>query len=82
MRAIKSRGGLNGGKMRNQKSAYKVWVSILDHFSAVDQSLHALQNKETDSCKVKAAAHADMTPSSMKKDFSSLKRRIPGSRKI
>ena len=55
---------------------------MLDHFSAVDQSLHALQYKETDSRKVKVAAHVDMTPSSMKKDFSSLKRRIPGSRKI
>ena len=26
MRAIKSRGGLTGGKKRNQKSAYQVWV--------------------------------------------------------
>ena len=54
--------------MLNQKSAYKVWVSILDHFSAVNQSSHALQNEETDSRKVKAASHADMTPSTMKKD--------------
>ena len=46
MRAFKFRVGLIGGKMRNQKSAYKVWVSILDHFSAVDPSLHALPNKD------------------------------------
>ena len=30
MRAIKSRGGITGGKKRNQKSAYKVWDVGLD----------------------------------------------------
>ena len=76
MRAIKSRGGLTGGNLRNQKSGYKVWVSLLDHFSYVDQALHNLQiqNKVKSSGHNVAAIHADMTPSSMKKDFAAFKR--------
>ena len=35
MRQIKSRGGLTDGRLRNQESAHKVWVALLDHFSAV-----------------------------------------------
>ena len=48
-----------------------MWVSILDHFSAIDQSLHDIAK---DSHKGKAVVHADMTPSSMKKDFSAFKK--------
>ena len=76
MRAIKSRGGLAGGKLRNQKSRYKVWVSLLDHFSYVDQAFHYLQiqNKVKSSGHKVAAIHADMTPSSMKRYVAAVER--------
>lgn len=75
MRAIKSRGGLTQGKLRNQKSGYKIWVSLLDHFSSVNQALSDLKNKSVGSeQKVRAVIHADLTPSSMKKDFTVFKK--------
>ena len=75
MRSIKSRGGLTGGKLRNQRSGYKVWVSLLDHFSSVDQALNNLNNKAKGSHpKGGALVHADMTPSSMKKDFAAFQK--------
>ena len=49
MRAVKSSGGLIGGKLRNQKSAHKVWVSTLNHFSLINERFIAFaeaQNKK------------------------------------
>ena len=60
--------------MRNQKSGYKVWVSLLDHFSYGDQALHNLQiqNKVKSSGHKVAAIHADI--SSMKRYVAAVER--------
>ena len=82
MRAIKSGGELTGGKLRNQSSAYKVWVSLLNYFSEIEQSLHDIQHNDSGENVRKNTIHVDVLPSSMKKDFSALKRLTTGSGKI
>lgn len=68
MKSIKSRGGLTGGRLRNQKTAQKLWVSLLDHQSSVDRAVEEARQRGK---KVQAGktVHPDMASSARKKDF-------------
>ena len=39
MRDIKSRGGMAGGKMRNEESAHKAWIGTLDDFTMISKAV-------------------------------------------
>ena len=75
MRACKTSGGLTGGKLRNQKSAHKVWTSTLNHFSSINTHFNdteEMKKKKTE----KRVVHADLTDGVMKKDFAAFGRAL------
>ena len=63
MKSIKSRGGLVGGRLRNQSSAHKSWVTLLDHFSDVSRTMDGV-----DGIKKKGSGHPDTKPAAVKKN--------------
>lgn len=68
MRQIKSRGGITDGRLRNQESAHKVWIAMLDHFSEVSQIMDKVSNRGP---KTVSVNHPDTQPAAVRKDLHS-----------
>ena len=65
MRAIKSRGGLVGGRQRNQDSSHKTWIAMLEQASLVSQTM----NEAGSRTKAAKGNHPDTHPSAVKKNM-------------
>ena len=75
MKACKSTGGLTGGKLRNQKSAHKVWTLTLNHFSSINQSFIEIEKAKKEH-PGKGVIHTDLSNAAMKKDYTSFNRAL------
>ena len=70
MRFIKARGGLLGGRLRNQSSGHITWIAGLEHFAGISQ---AVQTKVLCTGK-KANDHPDTKPAAVKKNLTAFLR--------
>ena len=69
MRAVKSSGGLTGGRLRNQESAHMLWTGTLNQMALVNKSfedaIHRISKRKEPS---KAVCHGDLSKSSLTKN--------------
>ena len=65
MRSVKSVGGLSGGRLRNEESAQKMWIAMLDHSSTVSKNLEEAVMKIQES----GGNHPDTQPATVKRDM-------------
>ena len=65
MKDTKSKGGLQGGRFRNQESAYKLWTGTLNHFAKVNDEM---ENSSSQGKRGMQVIYADLAHSRMKKD--------------
>ena len=61
MKAAKSEGGLNRGRMRNSDSDHKCWMQTLNHFTDVNQRME-------EGVKKHGPLHKDLAKTRMKRD--------------
>ena len=71
-RLVLPRGGLVGGRLRNQSSGHRIWIAGLEHFAGISQ---AVQNKVLCSCTGKKSNdHPDTKPAAIKKNVTAFLR--------
>ena len=65
MRAVKSSGGLTGGRLRTQESAHTLWTATLNQMALINQTFaDALVNLSKRQSHSKAVIHSDLSKSS------------------
>ena len=75
MRAVKSSGGLTGGRLRTQESAHALWTASLNQMALINQTFaDALVNLSKRQSHSKAVIHSDLSKSSKAKNCEAFKK--------
>ena len=75
MRAVKSSGGLTGGRLRTQESAHTLWTATFNQMALINQTFaDALVNLSKRQSHSKAVIHSDLSKSSKAKNCEAFKK--------